>query len=233
MWVYNSFFEIQWDGSTSEILKNHPWLPAESPPGSFWRHFGGETCLHNLRPGQGALDRRSLHQVDGFICPSAAAWCGRVSMFFFPQSESSALGGKLPFEAGISLFLGAEYEDILQKNAVWTIIAQCRKPQFRRCLTQEVTILLVGAEKASMVICHAESLPVSWESAGHATSLEVPACLHLNAFTYLISFVFPFCFASGPLSTCGSYWILDLHRFCVDTQRHQIFFGCIHTGWIL
>ena len=53
------------------------------------------------------------------------------------------------------------------------------------CLTQEVTILFVGAEKASVVICWV--LPLSWESAGHATSLEVPACLHLNAFTYLIS----------------------------------------------
>ena len=74
--------------------------------------------MHSLWPGQGALDRRSVRGFDGFICPSAAAWCGRVSMFLFFFPQSSALGGKLPFEAGISLFLGAEYEDILQKNAV-------------------------------------------------------------------------------------------------------------------
>ena len=51
-----------------------------------------------------------------------------VNVLFFPSLPD--LGGKLPFEAGISLFLGAEYEDFLQKNAVSTIIAQCRKPQF-------------------------------------------------------------------------------------------------------
>ena len=127
----------------------------------------------------------------------------KVSMFLL-SPQSSDLGGKLPFEAGISLFLGAEYEDILQK--------------YKRSShnVENLNLELVPYLGSHHFVCrcrksfNGDMLSLCRYLGNQLDMLQVwkfqLVCILTRLhFSYLISFVFPFCFASGPLSTCDSY----------------------------